>query len=48
MATITVLQLMESIASVSMEHEEACKCLSCRAVRGEKGALEELLLLIRA
>lgn len=36
-------QMRESIASVSLSHEEHCDCIICRAAKGDEEAFQSLM-----
>lgn len=36
--------IVEAINSVALSHEADCKCITCKAAKGDKQALAEILL----
>lgn len=47
-ARLNIWAVMEAVASVSLSHDEDCRCLTCRAALDEHGAMATLLADLHA
>lgn len=40
---MSIFMVMEAVASVSLSHDEGCRCLTCRAALGDEEALAQIM-----
>ncbi len=40
---MNIFMVMEAVASVSLSHDDGCRCLTCRAALGDERALGQIM-----